>query len=127
MGLAYGIGGLISVPAAALKGEGPPAPNFKRPLGTVYFDISVNPPVEYVFNGSTWTTAGSSPATTTTYGSVLLTDNSEPVATKAYADALTFAGAPDATTVTKGISYLATNADVVSPYGTPLGANTVLT
>jgi hypothetical protein len=76
---------------------------------------------------STWSAGGNEPATTTEYGIVLLTDNNEPVATKFYADNLAIAGAPDASTVTKGISFLATNADVVSPYTTPLGANTVLT
>src|ERR1051326_4758367 len=46
----------------------------------------------YVYEGSgTWNTSGEEPATTTSYGVVLLTDNSEPVATKAYADALAIA------------------------------------
>lgn len=128
MGLAYGIGGLITTPPKVLSGVGVPASSFKGMLGQSYFDLSdPSSPVEYVYNGITWNTAGANPATTTTYGTVLLTDNNEPVATKFYADNLAIAGSPDASTVTKGISYLATNADVVSPYATPLGANTVLT
>jgi len=98
------------------------------PPGTRWIDLSVNPRLIYETSGAgDWDTGGVQPATTTTYGTVLLTDNNEPVATKFYADNLAIAGAPDASQVTKGISYLATNADVVSPYPTPLGANTVLT
>src|SRR6478672_3427985 len=96
--------------------------------GTEWQDNSVSPPIIYKTTGAgAWITGESNHATTTTYGTVILTDNNEPVATKFYADNLAIAGAPDASQVTKGISYLATNADVVSPYGTPLGANTVLT
>jgi len=98
------------------------------PPGTRWIDLSVNPRLIYETSGAgDWDTGGVQPATTTTYGTVLLTDNNEPVATKFYADNLAIAGATDASQVTKGISYLATNADVVSPYPTPLGANTVLT
>lgn len=56
-------------------------------------------------------------ATTVTYGVVTLTDNSFPVATKAYADALVIAGAPVATETTAGIGELATDAEAVA--GTP--------
>ncbi|HXQ38561.1 MAG TPA: hypothetical protein VN843_31460, partial [Anaerolineales bacterium] len=98
------------------------------PPGTRWMNGSVTPRLIYETSGAgDWDTGGVQPATTTTYGTVILTDNNEPVATKFYADNLAIAGSPDASTVTKGISYLATNADVVSPYGTPLGANTVLT
>src|SRR5690349_15757529 len=125
---AYGVGGLLNVQQASMSGKGAPPDSFKAQLGQSFFDTTdPQNPVEYVFNGYSWETAGANPATTTTYGTVLLTDNNEPVATKFYADNLAIAGAPDATTVTKGISFLATNADVVSPYATPLGANTVLT
>lgn len=117
MPLAYGIGGLISVPQGAVQGFGPPAASFKGDLGQSYFDKSTTPFTEYVYNGSTWTTAGANPATTTTYGTVLLTDNSQPVATKVYADNLVIAGAPVATETTAGIGQLATDAEAIA--GTP--------
>lgn len=65
----------------------------------------------------TWSSGGNNPATTTEYGLVLLTDNSQPVATKAYADALAIAGAPVSTTTTAGIGQLATDAEAIA--GTP--------
>jgi len=121
MGLtsAYGISGLVSVGPPAITGNGPPSSNFKGKLGQNYFDIGTDPqnPVEYVFNGVSWTTAGANPATTTTYGTVLLTDNNEPVATKFYADSLAIAGAPVATTTVQGIGELATDAEAIA--GTP--------
>jgi hypothetical protein len=83
-------------------------------LGQQYFDNSTSPPTMYVYNGSTWVTGGDNPATTTTYGSVILTDNSEPVATKAYADALAIAGAPVSTTTTAGIGELATDVQAIA-------------
>ena len=110
MPIAYGIGGILNVPPGALRGQGAPNQNFKGQLGQQYFDFSVSPPIEYVYNGESWTTAGANPATTTTYGTVLLTDNSQPVATKLYADNLVSAGAPVATTTTAGIGQLATDA-----------------
>ena len=82
MGMAVGIGGLISVPPKPISGHGVPPATFKAQLGQAYFDLDTVPPTEYIFNGQTWTTAGANPATTTTYGTVLLTDNNEPVATK---------------------------------------------
>ena len=72
MPLAYGIGGLISVPQGAVTGFGPPAVSFKGELGQDYFDKSTTPPTEYVYNGQTWTTAGANPATTTSFGTVEL-------------------------------------------------------
>lgn len=88
------------------------------PPGTRWQDNSVNPPIIYeTTGGGTWTTEGANHATTTNFGTVILTDNSEPVATKAYADALAIAGAPVATTTTAGIGELATNAEAVA--GTP--------
>lgn len=56
-------------------------------------------------------------ATDSTYGVVYLTDNSEPVATKVYADNLAIAGAPVSTETTAGIGELATDAEAVA--GTP--------
>lgn len=86
-------------------------------LGQVVYDVSVTPAQQYVWNGSVWQSGGDVHATTTTYGTVLLTDNSEPVATKVYADALAIAGAPVATETTAGIGQLATDAEAVA--GTP--------
>ena len=111
MGIAVGFGGLISVPPAAIRGSGAPQASFKARLGQSYFDISTSPPTEYVFNGQTWVTAGANPATTVTYGTVLLTDNSSPVATKVYADNLAIAGAPAWSETVSGIGQLATTAE----------------
>lgn len=114
MPLAYGIGGLISVPEGAITGSGPPSASFRGGLGQQYFDTSTTPPTEYVYNGQTWTIGGASPATTTNYGTVLLTDNSEPVATKVYADNLAIMGSPVATTTTSGIGKLVSDANAVA-------------
>ena len=53
-------------------------------------------------------------ATTLIYGSVKLTDNSSPVATKAYADALAIAGAPAWSETLSGIGQLSTTAEAVA-------------
>jgi hypothetical protein len=124
---ATGVDGFVYPQFIGYAQRAPTSQDIYNP-GTRWQDNSVNPPIIYETSGAgNWDTGGVEPATTTTYGTVILTDNHEPVATKFYADNLAIAGSPDASTVTKGISYLATNADVVSPYGTPLGANTVLT
>lgn len=117
MPLVSAIGGLVSVPQGAIRGNGAPPDSLKGELGQSFYDMSTSPPTEYVYNGQTWTTAGANPATTDTYGTVLLTDNSEPVATKAYADALAIAGAPVSTETVAGIGQLATDAEAVA--GTP--------
>jgi len=83
--------------------------------GTRWQDNSVNPPLIYETSGAgNWDTGGVEPATTTTYGTVILTDNHEPVATKFYADALAIAGAPVATTTVAGIGQLATDAEAIA-------------
>lgn len=64
-----------------------------------------------------WLDGGVSHATTSIFGSVTLTDDSFPVATKAYADAIAVAGAPVAGTATQGIVTLATDVEAVA--GTP--------
>ena len=53
MPLAYGFGGFVSVPAGAVTGQGAPADSFKGGLGQQYFDTSVSPPKEYIYNGVT--------------------------------------------------------------------------
>jgi hypothetical protein len=83
--------------------------------GTRWLDASVSPHLIYETSGSgDWDTGGVQPATTTTYGTVLLTDNSEPVATKTYADNLVASGAPIATSSSAGISQLASNTKAVN-------------
>src|SRR5882762_3857600 len=72
MPLCYGIGGLISTPAGALTGNGPPSSSFIGQLGQQYFDTSSSPPAEYIFNGQSWSTGGELPATTSTFGNVKL-------------------------------------------------------
>ena len=86
------------------------------PIGTIWSNESVLPAVlfTYVSGSSGWEAGGNAPATTTTYGTVLLTDNSEPVATKAYADALAIAGSPVSTTTVAGIGQLATDAEAIA-------------
>lgn len=85
------------------------------PPGTRWLDNSVNPKILYETTGAgDWDSGGVQPATTTTYGTVLLTDNSEPVATKVYADALAIAGSPVSTETVAGIGQLATNAEAVA-------------
>lgn len=54
------------------------------------------------------------PATTTTFGTVKLTDNNEPVATKFYADNLAIAGAPAWSETVSGIGQLSTLAEAVA-------------
>lgn len=128
MALAYGIGGLVSVPAAPIKGVGAPPENFKGQLGQQYFDISVSPPVEYTFNGESWLLGGNEPATTTSFGTVILndsitmagaTDEQVPtaLAIKTYVDNIAVAGAPVSTETTAGIGQLATDAEAIA--GTP--------
>ena len=56
-------------------------------------------------------------ATTLLYGTVTLTDNSAPIATKLYADNLAIAGSPVSSETTAGIGQLSTDAEAVS--GTP--------
>jgi len=51
-----------------------------------------------------WASGGNNPATTTAYGTVKLTDNSSPVATKFYADNLAIAGAPAWSETVAGIT-----------------------
>jgi len=110
----YAVGGLIQVDQGSITGKGAPQPRLKGQLGQKYFDITTSPPTEYVYNGVSWAIGGANPATTTVYGTVLLTDNSQPVATKAYADALAIAGAPAWSEVLAGIGQLSTNAEAIA-------------
>lgn len=74
---AYGIGGLIEIPAGPLEGRGSPPTSFRGQLGQQYFDTSATPPTEYVYNGQSWTTAGANPATNNIFGTVKLATLSE--------------------------------------------------
>lgn len=107
-----------------LSNRAPTTSDAKFPIGKVWVDTVGNNTYTLTSMTSsggvlsaTWTSGGNAPATTTSYGLVLLTDNSEPVATKAYADALAIAGAPVATTTVAGIGELATDVEAVA--GTP--------
>jgi|GEM_PF-1578521 len=105
--------------------------------------------IEYTLVGQTsiggnlqsiWDNGGNAAATTTTAGIVSLSTLAQLEAGTAPAgavvplanDVFTFvnsvaiAGATAATTAAQGIVYLATNADAVTPYATPFGANTAL-
>ena len=128
MSLAYGIGGLISVPASAISGNGPPPSSFMGKLGQQYFDTSTTPPTEYIFNGQTWVAGGDNPATTTTFGSVKLSTLAQlesgtapsgayvPLANDVftYGQSLVLAGANIAQTGVTGITNLATDAQAVA-------------
>lgn len=61
-----------------------------------------------------WSSGGNNPATTTDYGTVILTDNSEPVATKVYVDNIAISGAPAWSETISGIGQLSTNAEALA-------------
>lgn len=72
--------------------------------------------VYYIHVGAgSWQAGGNDPATTSVYGTVILTDNSEPVATKVYVDAqiaaVVVGAVPAATETTAGIAEIATQAE----------------
>jgi hypothetical protein len=96
----------------------PPA-SFRGELGQQYFDESVSPPQQYVYNGQTWESGGNAQATETTAGIARLATAAEAttgtddttIMTPAKVALVAIAGAPDATEVTKGIAQLATQAE----------------
>lgn len=106
--------------------------------GQLWIDASASPRAVYTHLGDGDYDQGGNPlATTTVPGIVLINtdgtlagaDNSTvptSLAVKTYADALAIAGAPDATTAVKGISYLADATDVVSPWTSGLGVDNVV-
>lgn len=109
-----GVDPFVNPPYIGYAMRAPTTQDIQNP-GTRWQDNSVNPPIIYsTTGGGNWDTGGVEPATTTTYGTVILTDNSEPVATKAYADALVTTGAPVATTTTSGIGKLVSDANAVA-------------
>lgn len=116
--LAVGVnqGQVPVLPPPVISGRAPTSSDVNYTPGQLWFD---KPNGElYVNEGAgIWNTVGEEPATTTSYGVVLLTDNSEPVATKAYADSLAIAGAPVSTQTVAGIGQLATDEEAVA--GTP--------
>lgn len=125
MALAYGIGGLVSVPLAAIKGMGPPAETLQSSLGQFYFDISTAPYSVYIFDGSLWQLGGNELATTTIPGIVEIDDDLTSVpatesvvpsalAAKSYSDSVVInAPVPWSETVS-GIGELATEAEAVA-------------
>lgn len=147
MPLAVGLGGVINVPAGAIRGKGAPPAGFKGQLGQQYFDITTTPPTEYIFNGQTWVTGGDSPAglagtgsapNPASFGSVTIASLSQlqngnapagivvplsnDVAT-VIAGVVAGAGVP-ATTAQQGYVFLETDANAV--LGTAPNANTAL-
>jgi len=106
-GLAYGIGGLINVPTAPVKGLGVPPASFRGQLGQAYFDVTDQTnPIEYVYNGYAWAIAGANLATTTLAGVVELNDS------------VTMAGASDLTVPTS--LAIKTYADNLNALVTPI-------
>lgn len=72
---AYGVGGpLIPVFPPPIQAERAPASSDTQyPQGQVWFDNSVSPPVQYIFDGfSAWDTGGNAEATTSSFGIVQL-------------------------------------------------------
>src|SRR5260221_8350642 len=131
-GLAYGIGGLIKTAPPAISGSGAPATSFKGQLGQQYFDTSVSPPAEYIYNGSTWQSGGNAYATTSAAGIVQLSSNvtTDQASTtlvpyaKAvfdYGQSLVLAGASIAQTGVTGITNLSTDAQAVAGTATVPG------
>lgn len=116
----YGVGGpIISVlPAPILAQREPASTDTQYPKGQLWIDESASPAQQYTYvGGGSWQSGGNAMATTTTAGIVTITDNSDPVATKVYVDAIAIAGSPVATDSVAGIGQLATNAEAVA--GTP--------
>jgi len=116
---ALGLGGpFINVfPVPLIQQRAPTSSDTSYPLGQIWIDNSVSPAVSYEFLDSasgTWSTGGNAPATTTEYGTVLLTDNNEPVATKFYVDNIAIAGAPAWSETVSGIGQLSTNAEAIA-------------
>lgn len=128
MAQAYGIGGFVNVPPGPISGNGAPPTNFKGSLGQMFFDQSQNPPVLYIFNGSTWDEGGNPVATVTERGLVELATYSELSTGTAdqpydvafandvytYVNSVMTSGAPVATETTAGIGELATDAEAVA-------------
>ena len=122
MPLCYGIGGLVSTPQGAVSGSGAPAASFIGQLGQQYFDTSVSPPAEYIFNGQTWQSGGNAAATTTTAGIIRIATDAEAIAGTSTTLAMTphtvgliaIAGAPSASETTAGIAKLSTAAQAVA-------------
>jgi len=72
MAIVQGMAGLAKVQSAAIQGYNPPPASFKAELGQSFFDASVIPAVEYVYNGASWSLAGANEATTSAEGIVQL-------------------------------------------------------
>ncbi len=129
---AYGIGGFVSVPAGPVSGAGAPPTSFVGQLGQQYFDTSVSPPREYIYNGQTWESGGNAYATTSVAGIVQLSSNVTTDSTSTtlvpyakavydYGQSLVLAGANIAQTVVTGITNLATDAQAVAGTATVPG------
>lgn len=73
MSLAYGIGGLLSVPPAPIVGNGAPPTNFKGKVGQMYIDNSVSPADIYFYNGVSWQVSTAELETITTDDATVVT------------------------------------------------------
>lgn len=124
MSLVYGIGGMVSVMGPAIERNIAPPASFKAQIGQQYIDTSTSPRTLYFYDGQVW--QQSTPDTDATFASASDSTTSSSLAIKTYVDGVAVAGAPDASTVTKGIVYLADSTDVVSPWTSGLGVNNVV-
>jgi len=103
MSLAYGIGGLLNVPAGAVKGNGAPPSSFKGQLGQIYIDDSQSPAAVYIYNGSSWVSNNLTLSTDDTFAAASNSTASSSLAIKTYVDNTAIAGAPISTNATQGI------------------------
>lgn len=112
---AYGIGGLINVPPAAIKGSSAPAASFKGQLGQIYIDSSAaDASAVYVYDGNSWVQNQLSLDTDGTFASASNSTASSSLAIKTYVDATASFGAPIASDVAQGIAWTATDAQCVA-------------
>lgn len=112
---AYGIGGLINVPPAAIKRSSAPAASFKGELGQIYIDSSAaDASAVYVYDGNSWVQNQLSLDTDGTFASASNSTASSSLAIKTYVDATASFGAPIASDVAQGIAWTATDAQCVA-------------
>lgn len=116
MGFAYGIGGVIGVPPAAVQGSGAPPSSYKgQALGQAYYDRTAG--TFYYWTGSTWVQNTLTLSTDDTFAAASNSTASSSLAIKTYVDATAIAGAPIAEEAVYGIGEIATDAEAVA--GTP--------
>lgn len=88
MPLAYGIGGLISVPQGAVKGKGVPPASFKGDLGQIYIDTTASDAeAVYIYDGNSWVQSQVTLSTDDTFANASNETTSSSLAIKNYVDA----------------------------------------